>query len=253
MSVRLDNLVVQYGSVSVLDHVNLEIPTGAYVGIVGPNGSGKTTLIKAILGLTPKTSGRIELLGRPLEQFDQWQRVGYLPQFMPLARQGFPIRVREVVAMGRLANRPFPRRLRPPDRTAVADILRELKISDWQHQEFGSLSGGQRQRVLLARALVSHPDLLILDEPTAALDPETRIVFYRILEDLNRRLGTTILLITHESGTIGQFAQRLLYLDRKVIFYGGFKDFCLSREMTNYFGDFAQHIICHQHQEGQGS
>jgi zinc transport system ATP-binding protein len=251
VSVRCLDLVVQYGSSLVLDHVSLEIPAGAYVGIVGPNGSGKTTLIKALLGLAPKTSGRIELLGQPLETFDQWRRVGYLPQFMPQSRRGFPARVREVVAMGRLANQRWPRRMRPADREAVSGILGELKISDWQQQEFGKLSGGQRQRVLLARALVSNPDLLILDEPTAALDPETRSTFYRILADLNQRRGTTILLITHESSTIGQYAHRLLYLDRKVVFYGGFKDFCLSREMTNYFGDFAQHIICHQHQEGR--
>ncbi len=251
MSVRCRDLVVQYGASRILDHVSLEIPTGAYVGVVGPNGSGKTTLIKAMLGLAPAASGRIELLGQPLEAFAQWGRVGYLPQFMPQTRRGFPARVVEVVAMGRLANQRWPRRMRPQDREAVSGILTELKISGWQHQEFSKLSGGQRQRVLLARALVSKPDLLILDEPTTALDPETRSTFYRILAELNQRHGTTILLVTHESGTIGQYAQRLLYLDRKVIFYGGFKEFCLSRDMTNYFGDFAQHIICHQHQEGR--
>lgn len=252
VSVRCDELVVQFGNSLVLDHVSLEIPSGAYVGIVGPNGSGKTTLIKALLGLAPKTSGRIELLGRPLEQFNDWRRVGYLPQFMPQTHRGFPARVTEVVAMGRLAAQRPPRRMRAADRAAVSAILQELKISDWQHQEFGKLSGGQRQRVLLARALVSNPGLLILDEPTTALDPETRVVFYRLLGELNQQQGTTILLVTHESSTIGQYAQRLLYLDRKVVFYGGFGEFCQSREMTDYFGDFAQHIICHQHQEGHG-
>lgn len=250
MSIRLRDLVVQYGPSVVLDHISLDVPDGAYVGVVGPNGSGKTTLIKALLGLAPKTAGQIEVLGQPLESFDQWRRVGYLPQFLPQSRRGFPARVVEVVAMGRLANQRWPRRMRPQDREAVSGILKELKISGWQHQEFSKLSGGQRQRVLLARALASKPDLLILDEPTTALDPETRSTFYRLLAELNRQHKTTILLVTHESGTIGQYAQRLLYLDRKVIFYGGFKEFCLSRDMTNYFGDFAQHIICHQHQEG---
>ena len=109
----------------------------------------------------------------------------------------------------------------------------------------GMLSGGQQQRALLARAMVSQPDVLILDEPTVALDPETRSRFYETIKGLNSA-GTTILLITHDSAVVGQYATKFLYLDRSVIFFGNFGEFCHSGDMAKYFGE-QQHLICHQH------
>ncbi|HXC93483.1 MAG TPA: ATP-binding cassette domain-containing protein, partial [Geobacteraceae bacterium] len=111
----------------------------------------------------------------------------------------------------------------------------------------GDLSGGQQQRVLLARAMVNCPELLILDEPTTALDPETREHFYGLVEDLNRNVGTTVLLVTHDTWSIGKYASRFLYIDKKIIFDGSFDDFCRSDEMTAFFGEHAQHLICHRH------
>jgi len=105
---------------------------------------------------------------------------------------------------------------------------------------------------MLARALIRRPELLIFDEPTTALDPETRDIFYALTRRLNQEEGTTIILITHDSGVIGQYAQYLLYLDKKVIFSGTFRDFCTSRDMAGVFGPESQHIICHQH-DGTGS
>ncbi|MFA5199219.1 MAG: ABC transporter ATP-binding protein, partial [Candidatus Omnitrophota bacterium] len=102
------------------------------------------------------------------------------------------------------------------------------------------------QRVLLARTLLHHPQILILDEPTAALDPQSREAFYLTVQKLNRERGTTVFLISHDVGSVGKYASKLLYLDRKVIFYGTFEGFCGSPEMTEYFGP-DQHIICHRH------
>lgn len=110
----------------------------------------------------------------------------------------------------------------------------------------GELSYGQQQRVMLARALIRKPELLIFDEPTTALDPETRDVFYSLTDAINRQ-GTTVVLITHDTGIIGKYARNLLYLDKKIIFYGTFKDFCSSPDMTGFFGSDSQHMICHQH------
>ncbi|HSR37242.1 MAG TPA: ATP-binding cassette domain-containing protein, partial [Desulfurivibrionaceae bacterium] len=109
------------------------------------------------------------------------------------------------------------------------------------------LSGGQQQRVLLARALVGNPELLIMDEPTTALDPETRENFYALLQQLNDETGTTVILVTHDTGSIGRYASRLLYLDKRVIFDGTFDDFCCSPEMTRFFGEHSQHLICQRH------
>jgi zinc transport system ATP-binding protein len=110
----------------------------------------------------------------------------------------------------------------------------------------GKLSGGQQQRVLLARALVHNPQLLILDEPTVALDPQSRETFYATLSELNETHGVTVLLISHDVGSIGAHASKLLYLDQSLVFYGSFEEFCKSKAMTDYFKE-GQHFICHRH------
>jgi zinc transport system ATP-binding protein len=125
--------------------------------------------------------------------------------------------------------------------------LELVDIIDIKTELIGELSGGQQQRVLIAKALVSEPELLILDEPTTALDPEAREKFFGTLKDLNENRKVTIIIITHDIGTIGKYASRLLYLDKRLIFYGGFDDFCTSSEMANYFGEYSQHVICHRH------
>jgi len=102
-------------------------------------------------------------------------------------------------------------------------------------------------RVLLARAIVKEPELLILDEPTVAIDPEMRQRFFDVIMELNRKEGVTMLLVTHDVSSIGEYASKLLYLEGSVVFFGGFDEFCLSEEMTKVFGTFSQHIICHRH------
>jgi zinc transport system ATP-binding protein len=243
----VQNVTVKYQTTPVVERVSFQVAAGDYVGIVGPNGSGKSTLIKTILGLVAHADGTIRLFDQDQRMFTDWQRIGYLPQITYLAKQGFPATVREIVASGLLSRKRFPRRLMRQDQQAVDRVLATLQIDSLQRHLIGKLSGGQRQRVFLARALVADPDLLILDEPTTAIDPVIREQFYQTLHDLNRQCQITILLITHDSSTIGQYASKLLYLDRKVIFYGSFQDFCSSAAMTSYFGEFAQHLICHQH------
>ena len=122
-----------------------------------------------------------------------------------------------------------------------------MDIVEIKNKLIGELSGGQQQRVFIARALVNEPDLLILDEPTAALDPEIREHFFGVLRDLNETSGITILIVTHDIGSIGKYASTLLYLDKKVIFHGTFDEFCFSTDMGEYFGPFSQHVICHRH------
>lgn len=252
MMVDVRGVTVKYGKTLVLDNVSVKVSAGDYVGIVGPNGSGKTTLIKAILGLVSCQQGAIHIQGKSRKAFHAWQQVGYLPQRHYMARQGFPATVREIVASGLLSGKRFPRRIPRSDRETVDRALRLFQIEDLAEDMIGQLSGGQLQRVLLSRALINEPDLLILDEPTVALDPATREQFYRVLQKMNQEKGATLLLVTHDSHTIGEYASRLLYLDRKVVFYGLFQDFCRSREMTRYFGEFAQHQICHQHHGRSG-
>jgi len=245
--VAVRGLSLAYQGVDALCDVSFAVEQRSYVGIVGPNGSGKSTLIRCILGLARPDRGEIRLFGTPLAGFDQWQRLGYLPQGLQHFNPHFPATVAEVVGMGLMAGRPFPRRARPQDTGAVDRALELMGIGGIRGRLIGELSGGLRQRVLLARALVNEPELLVLDEPTTALDPETRESFYRTIRDLNRERGTTVILVTHDSGTIGRYASSLLYLDKRLVFYGGFDDFCGSSEMADFFGPHSQHLICHRH------
>jgi zinc transport system ATP-binding protein len=245
--VRTESLGCSYRVGPVLEDISISVAAGDYVGIAGPNGSGKSTLVRALLGLNIISSGASTLFGIPSERFNEWSRVGYLPQHVNLFNPVFPATVAETVGLGLLSLKRFPRRLTRQDRRKVDAVLEELGIYGLAGKLIGELSGGQQQRMLLARALVNDPELLILDEPTAALDPETRERFYRLVSDINRNRGVTVLLVTHDMGTIGLHASRLLYLDKRLLFYGSFDEFCHSSEMAALFGEHSQHLMCHRH------
>jgi zinc transport system ATP-binding protein len=243
----VNELSFQYNSTEILSNISFRLQTGDYLGIVGPNGSGKSTLIKLTLGLLQPSKGAIEIFGINTLSFTDWHKVGYLPQRINSLNPHFPATVREIVALGLLSTKSYPRRITKKDKEAINNVLELVDILDIKNKLIGELSGGQQQRVLIARALVNEPELLILDEPTTALDPEAREKFFSTLKDLNERKKVTLIIITHDIGTIGKYASRLLYLDKQVVFYGGFDDFCASSEMSNYFGEYSQHVICHRH------
>ncbi len=245
--VSTELLSCSYREGRVLEDVSFQVERGDYVGIVGPNGSGKSTLIKALLGLVTINTGSASLFGSSLPDFRDWHKVGYLPQSLHLVNPVFPATVRETVGLGLLSLKHFPKRLNRTDNDTISIILDELGIYDLEHKLIGELSGGQMQRVLLARAIVNNPELLVLDEPTAALDPETRDRFYAMIAGINRTQGVTILLVTHDSGAIGEYASKMLYLDKKILFYGSFDEFCGSPEMSSLFGEHSQHLMCHRH------
>ncbi|MCE5211774.1 MAG: metal ABC transporter ATP-binding protein [Deltaproteobacteria bacterium] len=233
--IRVDNLTFRYNGTEVINDISFVVKKGDYLGIAGSNGSGKSTLIKNILGILEPDSGAIKIFGQPLTSFRQWQRIGYLPQRINALNYHFPCTVKEIVQLGIKNNE--------------ADLKNTLEMMGIAHLAaslIGELSYGEQQRVMLARALISKPDLLIFDEPTTALDPETRDVFYSLTGEINHK-GTTVVLVTHDTGIIGKYASNLLYLDKKIIFFGTFEDFCSSPDMTGFFGLDSQHMICHQH------
>ena len=240
-------LSVSYDSTEVLSDVSLKLAAGDYLGIVGPNGCGKSTLIKALLGLIPVDRGEIALFGTPRDDFSQWQRIGFLPQRLRTLANHFPATVFEVVALGLLGGKRFPKRLTTGDRLRVAGVCAQMGIDDLAGRLVSELSGGQQQRVLLARALVNEPELLILDEPTTALDPETRESFYALLRTINRDRQTAVVMVTHDTWNIGRYARRLLYLDRRVVFDGTFEEFCHSADMSRFFGEHSGGAIYHEH------
>jgi zinc transport system ATP-binding protein len=243
----IKNLSFSYDSTEVLYRISFDIEKGDYIALAGPNGAGKTTLVRVILGLENKQQGTIELFGKDSEAFSEWGRIGYLPQEVNVFNPLFPATVKEVVGLGLLSHKSFPRKFARSDEEKILKALELMDIALLKDKLVGALSGGQQQRVFLSRALVSDPELLIMDEPSTALDPKTREHFFALIEKLNKDKGVTLIIITHDTAHIGQYAGKLLYLDKKVIFYGGFGDFCQSKEMESYFGPFSQHLICHQH------
>ncbi len=245
--ITVDKICVRYNSSEVLSDISFNIAAGDYLGIVGPNGSGKTTLIRAIFGLVGLSRGTVNIFGKDVSEFHQWHKIGYLPQKLFSFSGHFPATVKEIVALGLLSQKKFPKRMSAGDEAALHKVLESLELVKIKDKLIGELSGGQQQRVLLARAMVGEPEVLVLDEPTTALDPEVRERFSVLLQELNRKSGLTIVLVTHDIMNIGRYASKLLYIDRKLIFHGNFDDFCSSTEVTNYFGEFAQHVICHRH------
>ncbi len=232
--IDVSKLYVRYGVHEVLSDISFSVAPGDFLAVVGPNGSGKTTLIKTLVGLIPPYSGSILLKGVPLAQTQGL--IGYLPQKSSFADPRFPATVREVVYSGLTMKKGRVQHSRDTTSdTAIEHVLRMLQIESLVNTRVGRLSGGQQQRVHLARALVGNPALLILDEPTGALDPHTRECFYTTLQKHNKELGVTIIIVTHDSHSIGTYADTILFLDRKLLFSGSMEEFHQAPSSGHYF------------------
>lgn len=229
--ITIRNLNFNYGKNEVLKNISFEVAEGDYIGIVGPNGSGKTTLIKILLGLIKNSKGQIKFNHDILEK----NSIGYVPQKGVMNDRLFPATVKEIVATGLLSEKTGFKFYSKDDYSRVDITLNKLNIENLKDKKIGNLSGGQQQRVLLARAMVANPSILILDEPTSALDPEIREEFYSILKELNEE-DVTIMLVSHDIASIEKYVSKILYLDKKVIFYGSYNDFRHSKAMAKYFG-----------------
>jgi zinc transport system ATP-binding protein len=203
----------------VLFGVDLDVPAGEFVALMGANGSGKSTLVRAVLGLRPLTGGSVELFGTPLARFRDWRRVGYVPQRAGAA-SGVPASVREVVSAGRLGRRRLLRPLSRADRRAVDDALEVVGLADLSRRSVATLSGGQQQRVLIARALAGEPDLYLLDEPTAGVDLPNQQVLASSLQVLKDR-GATVLMVAHELGPLAPLVDRAVVLSHGEVTYDG--------------------------------
>lgn len=209
-AIEVRNLDFSYDGVSVVRNACFEIHPLDRVCIVGPNGGGKTTLVKLLLGLLAPTSGTVLIYDE--KPVSNRQRIGYVPQhatYDPL----FPVSVRDVVAMGRLGSM-FTWKYSREDYQQVADALTDVGLAGLARQSFASLSGGQRQRVLIARALASGGDILILDEPTANIDHQSEQQLFDLLTRLNQHM--TILMVTHEVGFASTFFKRIICVNKDV-------------------------------------
>ncbi len=206
-----------YADRRVVDGVTLSQGPGEVVALLGPNGSGKTTLVKGLLGLSEHLGGEVDLFGTPLGRFRDKPRIGYVPQHHSLSAS-VRATVREVVEIGRLPLRPWWARSTGADAAAVDDALDAVGLRDREREDVTSLSGGQQRRVLIARALASGPDLLVMDEPTAGVDAANQRILAEVLGALAAR-GTSMLIVTHELAALRDVVTRIVCMD------GGHVDF----------------------------
>lgn len=217
--VELVGGAVAIGGRPVLRGIDLTVTTGEFVALLGANGSGKSTLVRALTGLRPLTRGSLRLFGVPFDDFDQWQRIGFVPQRSGAA-SGVPASVREVVSSGRLTRRRLLRPLGAADRRAIDDAIALVGLSERSTDGVGTLSGGQQQRVLIARALAGDPELFFLDEPTAGVDLHHQQVLADALGALKDR-GSTVVLVAHELGTLTPLVDRAVVMRYGRVSYDG--------------------------------
>ncbi len=213
--VELKGVWVEREGQVILEDINFSVQEGDFVGIIGPNGGGKTTLLKVILGLIKPSRGDVMVFGREPEEGRHL--VGYVPQERIFDRD-FPLRVIDVVLMGRLRGKGMFKRYNREDLQKALEALELVEMSHLRDRQIGSLSGGELQRVLIARALVSEPKLLLLDEPTANVDLPVETEFFELLEGL--RKGITIILVTHDIGVLSTYVEKIACLNRKMYYHG---------------------------------
>jgi len=244
--VSVKNISFSFGSTKVLEDINLSITQGDFLAVIGPNGSGKSTLVKIILRIYEPGNGSIVLLGEDLKNFKQWDKIGYVPQKATNIDPFFPVSVREVVAMGLVSKKSFPRFLRRRDERIIDQALEQVDLKDFKTRRIGELSGGQQQRVFIARAIVNQPTLLFLDEPTTGVDAETQERFYSMLGSLNQANKITIVLITHDLGIINKRVNKIACLNQRLVFHGTHEDFCNSVVVQELLRG-EHHLVCHRH------
>ena len=213
--VEMADVSFSFGEETVLKDVSLTVNAGDFVGIIGPNGGGKTTLLRLALGVLRPAGGSVRLLGGPPEKTRI--RAGYIPQETS-SNKWFPISVIDVALMGLLSRRTMFRPYTPADREKASAILDELRLSHLKTRSIGELSGGQRQKVLLARALVSEPAILFLDEPTASIDTLGQDEIYEFLLKINKT-GTTVVLVTHNVGAVSAYIRSVACVNRQLFYH----------------------------------
>jgi zinc transport system ATP-binding protein len=213
-------LAFAYGRDPVLEHVDLTVAPGEFVALVGSNGSGKSTLLRLLLGLLGPDAGTVRLFGEPPAHLrDRW-RLGYVPQRATVPEH-LPATVEEVVAAGCLSRRGWRRGLTAADRVDVGHALESVALAERAGDPLRELSGGQQQRVLIAKALVSRPELLVLDEPVAGVDTDSQALFRDALVHLQEDHGAGILLVSHELGAVADDLDRVVVLRRGTIAFDG--------------------------------
>ena len=237
-AVEIADLTVKYPSVRALEGVSMTVNEGDFLGIIGPNGAGKSTLFATMLGLHTKYDGTIKFFGTDIkESKDYLRNLGYVPQ-KPVFERNFPVTVRDVVKLGLR---------RGADDDKVDEVLQQLWIHELADRQLGNLSGGQQQRVFIAKALISDPKVLILDEPITGIDQQSIDLFYSILRELNSEQKITIIWSSHNLDAVHKLANRVACLNRTLFFHGESDRFFSDSKLVKKYSEASMQEHMQEH------
>jgi zinc transport system ATP-binding protein len=247
VEVSVKNLTYTYkvsstaSSSNVLDNISFNVNKGDLLGVIGPNGAGKTTLFSCMLGLFKDYQGEVRIFGHDIKKNNNLilQSVGYIPQQKSI-EQGFPATVQEIVSLGLI-------RKKNGSKEKVDSALEMVDLSGQNHRRIGELSGGQQQRVLIAKALVSEPKLLILDEPTTSVDVETQNKFYTLVKNLNLKNNLSIIWASHDLDAVNKIANKVMCLNRSMFFHGDTSEFFGSNELIRMYSESSMQLHMRSH------
>ena len=235
--ITLNNVWVGYESTPVLEDINLKITKGDFIGLIGPNGGGKTTLLRTLIGLIEPMQGEITIMGESPQKGRC--HIGYVPQMVAFDKF-FPISVWDVVSMGRLGCKGFLTRMQSEDEQIITTVLKQVGVFDQRSRAIGDLSVGQRQRIYIARALATQPQILLLDEPTASVDPQATQNIYELLHELNQKM--TIVMVSHNMDAVSSHVRSIGCINRR-LYYHGNKE--ITSEMVDAIYNCPIDLIAH--------
>ena len=219
-AVEIENLSVLIKGKEILKNINLTLDEGLFLGIVGPNGGGKTTLVRTILGLLGPDSGTVKIFGKtPASLPRRDDTFGYLPQHQNID-PNFPATALDIVLMGRYRKAGFMRWPGKRDGEKARECLSIMGIEDARDRQYSELSGGQQQRVSIARALAGEPRILVLDEPSTGIDVVGQEDFYHLLKGLQKKLKLTIVMVSHDIGTVTSYVDVISCLNISLYYHG---------------------------------
>lgn len=236
-AVKVDRVSYDYGQGTILEDISFSVEEGDLLGIIGPNGAGKTTLFNCMLGLIQDYRGKIEVFGEDIRKNRKvLQQIGYVPQ-KKFIEQNFPATIQEIVSLGAT---------RKPSKEKIMSALETVGLHDYSKRRIGELSGGQQQRVFIAKALVSDPRLLILDEPATAIDVEAQNKFYSLVKKLNKENHITILWSSHDLEAINSLANKVACINRSMFFHGDSHDFFENPELLKKYSESSMQAHMHE-------
>jgi ABC-type Mn2+/Zn2+ transport system ATPase subunit len=229
--VEFQSVSLGYRRKTVLQNLSFVIQQGEFVGIVGPNGSGKTTIVRAILGTLKPQRGTVTVKGRNGERL----RVGYVPQ-RDAIDQIMPFTVRDVVLMGRYGRSGLMRMLTRMDKQIIENSLKHVDIADLSTSSFRDLSGGQKQRTLIARALATEADILILDEPTNGMDLTSRTAIMELIRNLHSEGNLTVIMVSHLLSDVANYVQKIMLVEQDFFQVGSVNEILTETNLSRIYG-----------------